>query len=177
VRWTLGEDCNYPCPIFMPNDNCADAILITSGPIYTGSTLNATKDGPGMGCEQSCGGQCNTAPDLWYRWVSGPFPSQTTFDMCYPILGYNNDATQVDSVNYPTLIYRYDAMMLVYDGCPGTGGNAIVGGCNDDGCGAGIASTVSRIVINSVNANTTFWIRISGWSGAAGNFTLRVNQP
>jgi hypothetical protein len=178
-RWTLGADCSLPCPLLPLNDECSGAFLITSGPIYTGSTIHATLDGPGIPCEQNCGGQCNTAPDVWYRWVA-TLSDQATFTMCDPINGYGFPGCPicVDSVNYPTAIYRYDAIMVLYDNCPANGGSEVPGGCNDDGCSAGgQASTVSKIVLNNVNANTTYWIRITGWSGNRGNFTLRVNQP
>ena len=175
ARWTLGADCSLPCPLLPINDECSGAILITSGPIYTGSTLHATTDGPGMGCEQNCGGLCNTAPDVWYKWVSKPTQSQTTFDMTYPIHGY--DGIGGDTVNYPRSLYTYDSMMLVYSGCPANGGTQVPGACNDAYFNS--ASRVSEIILSSqsINPNTTYWIRISGWAGSSGNFTLRVNQP
>jgi hypothetical protein len=120
-----------------------------------------------MSCEQSCGSGCNTAPDVWYKWVSGPAAMQTTFTTC----NYLDDP-----INYPSLIYRYDGMILIYDNCPSAGGSQVPGGCSDDGC-PGIIENIGIVILATVNPNTTYWIRISGWGGAAGNFTLRVNQP
>jgi hypothetical protein len=147
------------------NDDCENAFLITAGPIYTNSTIYASKDGPAIACEQSCGGQCNTAPDLWYRWVACN-ANQVLFSMC---------AITQDPTNYPASVFRYDAMMVIYDGCPIAGGTQITGGCNDDGCGGGSNSRIT-IAAGNITAGKTYWIRISGWSGKRGNFPLQIVQ-
>lgn len=173
-RWFSG-DCNLPCPIIPVNDFCADAQLITTGPIYRGSTIFATKDGPVISCEQSCGGGCNSAHDVWYKWVAG-LPGATTFSMCAPY---------EDPANYPlSPATAYDGMMVVYidpangqNGCPNVGGQEAPGGCNDDGCDPVGASTVSKITSVTATAGRTYWIRITGWQGTNGNFAIQVRQP
>ena len=71
-------------------------------------------------------------------------------------------------------------MMVMYTACPADGGVQVPGGCNDDGCG-GAGSTTCRFVLpgdgTNVTPNHTYWIRISGWNGSSGNFTLLVTQP
>jgi hypothetical protein len=161
-RWKLNGTCVGG--LCIQNDDCADAILITTGPIYTGSTVNGTTDGPPQVCEEVCGGRCNTAPDVWYKWVANQ-NGQTTFDMCE----FCRDPQYI--------LYRYDSIMSIYNNCPSAGGTQVVGGCNDDGCSCVSSSTVSKVIYGSTQAGSTYWIRISGWAGSSGNFTLRVNQP
>ncbi|MEK6644414.1 MAG: hypothetical protein AABZ08_10945 [Planctomycetota bacterium] len=170
--WTLGVDCNSPCPIKPLNDFCANAQLITSGPISSGSTIYATTDGPAISCEQSCGAGCNSAKDVWYKWVATS-SGGATFTMCDT---WGPPGITLNDVPIDNDIYRYDAIMVVYDNCPAADGSQIPGGCNDDGCNTG-ASTVSRVVVATIVANQTYWIRISGWQGDEGNFVIRVNQP
>lgn len=170
--WQSGLDCSASCPPFPLNDMCANAYLVTSGPIYSGSTLfPATIDGPAWSCEQNCGGGCNSANDVWYKWVA-TFNGNATFTMCDAWTpGANIDGVPVNNDDF-----RYDAMMAVYDNCPGSGGAQIPGGCNDDFCSAQ-ASTVSQITATTITAGRTYWIRIGGWQGTNGVFTFRVNQP
>jgi hypothetical protein len=65
-------------------------------------------------------------------------------------------------------------MMVIYDGCPITGGTQITGGCNDDACGASGTNSRVSIAAGGLTANKTYWIRISGWSGNFGNFPFKV---
>jgi hypothetical protein len=60
----------------------------------------------------------------------------------------------------------YDTVLSLHSGCPGTTSNEIA--CNDDRC-----SSQSRVWA-IVEAGTTYWIRVSGYEGAAGPFTLRL---
>ncbi|MEK6644492.1 MAG: hypothetical protein AABZ08_11350 [Planctomycetota bacterium] len=170
--WTLGADCNSPCPIKPLNDFCANAQLITTGPIYSGSTLYATTDGPTKSCEFDCGANCNSAKDVWYKWVA-TFNGLATFTMCdaWGPPGITLNDVPIDNDNY-----RYDSIMVVYYNCPSAGGSQIPGGCNDDGYCVPIES-ISSVTVSTIVANQTYWIRISGWQGAEGNFVLRVNQP
>ena len=60
----------------------------------------------------------------------------------------------------------YDTVLSVHDACPATQANEIA--CNDDSCG--LDSAVSFFA----NADTRHVIRVSGYNGATGNFTLNV---
>ncbi len=169
--WATGLDCTNGCPLLPLNDLCANAQLITTGPIYSGSTLFATRDGPNYSCEQSCGAGCNSAKDVWYRWVATQAPG-ATFTMCDAwLIGATLNGVPIDNDTY-----RYDAIMSVYDNCPAAGGSQIPGGCNDDFC-SGQASTVSQVTATTIITGRTYWIRIGGWQGGEGNFVIRVNQP
>ncbi len=98
----------------------------------------------------SCGSS-NSTPDVWYKYT--PASSGTaTFSLCSGT--------------------SYDSVMSIHSGCPGTSGNTL--NCDDDGCGGYSApSTITR----SVTAGTTYYIRISGWSGATGSFSLQITGP
>jgi hypothetical protein len=170
--WQGGFDCSAACPPFPLNDMCANAYLITSGPIYSGSTLfPATVDGPAYSCEATCGGGCNSANDIWYKWVA-TFNGNATFTMCDSwVPGANIDGVPINNDDF-----RYDSMLVVYDNCPAAGGVQIPGGCNDDFCNSG-ASTTSQITATTIVAGRTYWIRVGGYGGTNGVFPIRVNQP
>src|SRR5262249_27550897 len=61
----------------------------------------------------------------------------------------------------------YDTVLSVHAGCPGTLANQIA--CNDDSCGT------SSALATPVTGGSTYWIRVSGWSGATGSFRLNVS--
>jgi len=186
--WVINGNCSNGCPVKPANDDCANATIVTANALYTGSTLFATRgpDSVPMNCEGGCEPQCNTANDVWYRWVNndpafgGPI-SNPVFSMC--------------TINDPSVVY--DAMMVVYNACPTVGGTQVLGGCNDDGC-ANIAAfgTVSRVALANqptglppscepIDTNSDpsddcyleYWIRISGWLGRNGNHTFKVFRP
>ncbi|MBL9000662.1 MAG: hypothetical protein JNK25_05945 [Phycisphaerae bacterium] len=94
----------------------------------------------------NCGFQ--VANDVWYSFT--PSCAGTyTFDTCA-------DA-------------NFDTVVSVHSGCPGTTGNQL--GCNDDAC----AGLRSRVSVN-LAAGTTYLIRVGGYFGAYGNFTLTVTR-
>ncbi|MCB9850178.1 MAG: PQQ-dependent sugar dehydrogenase [Phycisphaerales bacterium] len=94
-----------------------------------------------------------------------------------------------DSAGGPTHWYRYvpasdgvavfntcgsdfDTVLSVHRGCPASEDNQL--SCNDDGCGTGDQG--SRIVL-AVNAGEVYYLRVSGYDGAAGEYTLSVSGP
>jgi hypothetical protein len=140
-------------PVCTPpsNDDCVGAIAIPTNVLVSGSTIAATTDGPAITCENNCSPLCNMAHDVWYKWTP-PASGPTTFTMC-------------EGLDDP-----YDGILVVYNGaCPPASST-----CNDDGCAP---SSVSRITSFNAALGTTYWIRVSGWSGQNGNFRLRVTQP
>jgi hypothetical protein len=174
--WTLGiTDCSGGCPTLPANDACPNATVITANALYTGSTNFASRDldSVPMNCETSCGGQCNSANDVWFEWVNndpafgGPV-TDVTFSMC----------------DGQAPLFRYDSMMVIYknvgdpvnlSGCPTGGGVPVLGGCCDDCCFG--ASGPSRVALGGSNPAEPFvryFIRISGWQGTNGQFTLKV---
>lgn len=62
----------------------------------------------------------------------------------------------------------YDTVVSIHTGCPGTVANEVA--CNDNSCG------LQSFVQAAVTPGATYWIRVSGASGAAGPFTLSVQD-
>jgi hypothetical protein len=134
------------------NDDCPSALLITTGVVFQESTSFASRDGPPISCEAGCSPACNTAPDVWFKWVAN-FTGQAYFTMCDNCLAY-------------------DAVMALYDACPTMGGVQLT--CGDDGC-PGCHSAGPSVCNWGVVAGQTYWVRISGWAGAKGCFSIRVS--
>lgn len=92
----------------------------------------------------SCG-TTDGARDVWYSYTAATSGS-VTFSTC-------NDA-------------NFDTVLAVYDGC---GGVEI--GCLDDSPQCSGATTS---LVLSLTAGSTYWIRVTGWNGDAGDFVLTV---
>ncbi|MCC6360858.1 MAG: hypothetical protein IT450_19135 [Phycisphaerales bacterium] len=89
-------------------------------------------------------GQAATAPDVWVRFIASE-ACLATVDTCGS---------------------AYDTVLSLHTGCPGTTENQLA--CNDDSCALG-----SRVVA-ALSAGQEIWIRISGFNGATGAFTLNL---
>ncbi|OPZ97489.1 MAG: hypothetical protein BWY71_01600 [Planctomycetes bacterium ADurb.Bin412] len=130
------------------NDNCAEATVIGEG-VYYGSTLEATNDG-----SSSCG-QSNLSPDVWYS--------------------YTADCS--GTLRVATCGSSFDTAFSVHQGCPGTADNEVGGGCNDDchdgsfGCGG-----LQSCLVLAIHAWETYLIRVTGYGGAVGDYTLHVSM-
>lgn len=97
----------------------------------------------------SCG-TSTSSPDVWFKYV--PASNGTaTFSLC--------DGT------------AYDSVLSVHSGCPGTSANQL--GCDDDYCGGGGPSQVTI----SVTAGNTYIVRVTGWNGSTGSYSLTVSGP
>lgn len=127
-------------PLNPPNDNCADAILMSCNTTATGSTATATLDGPGISCT---GG--SVAPDVWYRIVGSGVP--ITASLCGS---------------------GYDTKIDIYTGTCGALTSVV---CNDDFCG------LQSQVVWPGAVGVTYYIRVHGFAGATGPFTLNINCP
>jgi len=112
-----------------------------------GTTVNATNDGTA-----ACGSS-NTSPDVWYTFT----------------------ATCTGSHRFATCTASFDSVLSVHAAC---GGASIA--CNDDhasgGAGGCATSTASALDV-SLTAGTTYRIRVAGYNGATGTFTLTVTPP
>ena len=89
-------------------------------------------------------GGCNssTAPDVWYRYTSDE-DGVLMADLCGS---------------------SYDTVISIWTGCPGDGGAELT--CNDDSCG--LQSATSFPILEG----QSLYIRVSGWSGNSGPFTM-----
>ncbi len=127
-------------PVAPANDLCANATPIACGGTATGSTVNATIDGPGMGCTEGISG-----PDVWYT-----------------IVGTGGDITASLCAS------DFDTRIDIYTGpC---GDQSCIDG-NDDFCGLQSQITWSSTL------GVTYYIRVHGFDGAVGNYTLNITCP
>ena len=86
--------------------------------------------------------------DVWYVYVA-PAAGSLTADVCGA---------------------SYDSALEIFDGSAGCGALTSIA-CNDDSCG--LASSITT----TVNAGTTYYIRVGGWNSSTGTFTLNINGP
>ncbi|HWB37361.1 MAG TPA: hypothetical protein VHA75_15190, partial [Rugosimonospora sp.] len=133
-------------PIAPANDACAGSILITPG-TYTGTTGFAGTDGAA-----ACGFSLS-APDVWYT-ITPPTSGLARLDTCTS---------------------TYDTVLSVHTGCPGNLDNQL--GCDDDDywnygpCPGTLQSTVNV----PVSAGGTYYVRVAGYNGHNGAYTLHYN--
>lgn len=96
-------------------------------------------------------GDSDSSPDVWYVYTPETAGSLTA-SLCSGT--------------------TYDAVLSIHSGTPGTVANEL--GCDDDGCGS--TGGPSSVTID-VAANETVYIRVTGWNGSSGQFTLNLTGP
>ncbi len=133
-------------PTSVSGDLCGNAMPLPMGN-FVGCTETAT---PSIGSVTTCGiGTGGQGPDVWFRFT--------------PACSGN---AIID-----TLGSDFDTVLSVHSDCPSSaGGNSIV--CNDD---AGFAAPNNRASMVSFNfvGGQSYLVRVSGYNGASGQFTLR----
>ncbi|MFN7020436.1 MAG: GC-type dockerin domain-anchored protein [Phycisphaerales bacterium] len=128
------------------NNACPAATFLQPGTSTSGSTIASTNDGAA-----SCGNS-SSSPDVWYR-VEAPCTGLLRIDTCGS---------------------SFDTVLSVHAGCPGTALNQIA--CNDDhdsgpgGC-AGLRDSAVEFL---AAGGATYFVRVAGFAGAAGAFTISV---
>lgn len=141
-----------PPPPGPANNNCSAAInmgqLSAGGGIVSvnGTTVDATNDGAA-----SCGSS-STSPDVWYRFL----------------------ARGTGSITIDTCGSTFDTVLSAHTSCPGTVGNVVA--CNDDAAVGGCAGTPTSSITFTMTSGVTYWIRVAGFRGRTGTFTLRFNS-
>lgn len=136
-----------PVPAAPANDNCANAITMADGVIYTGDTSLATQDGTAA-CPNN-----NPSADVWYKYT--------------PLTSGSWNVTLCGST--------YDTVVNIYTGTCGS--LTSVACNDDDGNPGGnpnCAETLSSSINVAMTANTTYWIRVGGYNGAVGPYQARV---
>lgn len=109
-----------------------------------------TVDGNSLGAAGEGLSFCGSSafqPDVWYRYTA-PYNGFLVVHLCAAA--------------------SYDTVIGVWNGCPNDGGAEIV--CNDDSCGIAQRSVTSL----NITVSQTYWIRVSGFEGDQGTFTLTV---
>lgn len=130
------------------NDACASAL---SFPLADGGTVTGSTVFATNDGSASCGSS-NSSPDVWFAY---------TATHCGP--------TTISTVNPGT---DYDTVLSVRTACGGGGGAEVV--CNDD---LAFPELRSQVTFNAV-AGTTYRVRVSGFSGEAGNYEVTcVESP
>lgn len=130
-----------------PNDECADAIAISSCPTspITGTTINATIDAEYTNC--GAGGSNTTERGVWYKYAGD--------NMLVTI-------TTCSSVGY-------DSRLTVYSG---TCGSLTCVTANDDAGSSCSFSTLRSTVSFNALSGTDYYIFVHGFGTATGNFEL-----
>jgi subtilisin family serine protease len=144
-----GTDCNTTdCPIAGAGDECSNAMIANNGS-NPFETLTATpSDNPPT--DELCSGtylEWGNSPDVWFRYTantSGPI-----------------NITTCDPSSYDTSLAFY----------AGTCDNLVA--CNGDASDAGCQSYYSEINY-TVEAGSTYYIRIGGWQESTGSGTLTI---
>ncbi len=162
TRFTQAEDPTRilsDAPICSPpvNDDCGNAIDVSSGGQFAGSVISATNDGTSS-CGQSVG-----AADVWYSYTATELG-----DLTVTTCG-SNDLGGLDQ--------GMDTVLALFDGCSGTELE-----CDDDT--SGCFPLDSGFMLDSQVATTvlpgeTVLIRVTyfnlGGAGVPGPFVLNVN--
>ncbi|QOJ00481.1 MAG: pre-peptidase C-terminal domain-containing protein [Phycisphaeraceae bacterium] len=128
------------------NDRCQFATNVGHGTII-GTTTRATADG-----SATCGNS-NNSPSVWYKYT----------------------AQATGTLRLDTCGSSYDTTLSVYatNSCPNGTGTQV--GCNDDAGANGPCPNTTRSYLEvPVTAGSTYYIRVSGWNGASGDFVLHV---
>ena len=80
---------------------------------------------------------------------------------------FRYEATQACLLTASTCGSAYDTVLSIHSGCPPTAANQL--SCNDDACD--LQSTVAH----EVEAGENYWIRVAGYNGATGSFSLGLS--
>ena len=149
------------CPItapLPPNDTCiqgqaASFALVNDIP-SAGMTIGAINDAPAVTC-----GDNATGPDVYYNYTA-VLNGQTTFKLC-------------PTAPNPPGSSQYDAIIGVHTECDATEANKL--DCDDDGCGS--MGGPSILILANLTAATSYVVRVDGWGGGIGPFSVVVTQP
>ncbi len=153
TRSTIISDITASCVPLPPNDLCTDAIVVTCGNSYLGSTINATGGNlPNGGGTAACGGDTPDAAGLWYSFVGTG--EEITLDLCE-----NNG-----------LATNYDADISVFTGdCSG-----LV--CLNGLDGVSSCSWQPTLTFQS-QLGTNYLIYVNGYESDVGDFEMNVSCP
>jgi hypothetical protein len=136
-------------PAVPGNNTCTNAINVSSGGSFNGTTVGATNT-----ASATCGSSASS-PDVWYSFTA-PCTGTLQLDTC---------GTQANT--------GFDTVLAVYSSC---GGTQLA--CNDDhgGAGGGSCGLRDSFISLPVTAGTNYRIRVAGFNNTTGAFTLRVNM-
>lgn len=143
------------------NDNCEDAIAVTTGEQVDFTTIDATDDGPAHpGCASGGSTPDSIFNDVWYTYTAD-FTGMALWSMC-------------GTADYDTKV----AVYMPGTTCPGTDAELII--CNDDG--PGICDITSEVLFDVVEGET-YLLRLGGYGDGGpgeegtGSFTVTEFIP
>ncbi len=182
VNATAGEECDPPngvnCDALCQRiASCGDGVLDSGEQCDDGNNVS------GDGCSATCQSESNDLCANAFPVCPGNYngttatatvdgsttcgSSNSTRDVWYRYTASANGTLLVETCAGAS----YDTVLSIHSGCPGSGSSLA---CNDDACGSN--GRLSR-TSTSVVAGSTYWIRVSGWNGNSGTFTLTVLAP
>jgi len=129
----------------VPTNNVCGSVYLPEPGFYEGWTEEADNDG-----SSSCG-QSESSPDVWYQYTAS-CDGTLSADLC------GSD---------------FDTVLSVHTGCPGTVGNEVENGCNDECGGSPCAGPASCLSI-PVDSGDVYQFRVAGYLGATGDFDFTV---
>lgn len=133
-------------PTHVSGDLCSNPLPMPTGN-FVGCTLTAT---PSIGSVTTCGlGGGGQGSDVWFRF----------------------SPTCTGNATIDTFGSDFDTVLSVHTDCPDASGNYSIA-CNDD---AGFSAPNQRVSLVTFNftAGHSYLVRVSGYNGASGQFTLR----
>lgn len=143
------------------NDNCEDAIAVTTGEQVAFTTIDATDDGPAHpGCASAGSTPDSIFNDIWYAYTAD-FTGQAKWSMC-------------GTADYDTKI----AVYMAGASCPATDADLLI--CNDDGPGA---CDVASEALFDVVSGETYLLRLGGYGDGgpgeegSGSFSVTEFMP
>ncbi len=132
---------------------CADSLChdecVNAIPVQTGVAYNGASVGATGVNDSSCAGTLDTA-SVWHTWQA-----DCTGNVAFSLCGSG-----------------YDTSLAIFDACPPSTELA----CNDDNFGVCGPGNHSHIQLDVFEGNT-YYIRIAGWNGATGSYSLLVSCP
>jgi hypothetical protein len=160
-----GSAVNYLLRVYLASDtrNTYSMTLSTGGgggsndtcanavAVVNGGTYSGSTASATIDGSASCGSSSATR-DVWYKYTA---PAAGTL--------------RVDSCGS-----SYDTVVSLHSACVGTSANQLT--CNDD-CGGAPCGGLNSCISRAVTGGATYYIRVSGYNGANGSFTLHVTGP
>ncbi|MDB4655476.1 PKD domain-containing protein [Flavobacteriales bacterium] len=136
------------CTVVPPNDLCGDAQAILCGETLSGTTVNATATAePAIASGAACGTNLETAPGVWYSWVSD---------------GSDITVTTCDAADFDTKIGIFTGTC---------GALTCVAGNDDDFDCTGATSTVADV---STVSGETYYFYVTGFLTQTGTFDITL---
>ena len=140
------------------NDDCANAIEIFKDTIVNFTTIDATTDGPIVGC---LGANDSIPNDIWYTWTA-EFTGEAKWSNC-------------GTADYDSRIAIYAAGVM----CDNLAGNEAF--CNDDGPTSCSAAAFTSEVIFPVTEGEVYLLRLGGYAdddtpSTSGSGTIVLTQ-